>query len=376
MSELTEVLAAIEALDKRGEPMSLATIVATRGSTYRRAGARLLIPADGEPIGNLSGGCLEGDVVKIGREVLRDGSARMITFDLSAEGEEVWGYGLGCNGTLELLIEPADGAVATAQALRMAVEEERPCVLVSVIASDVPEVPIGRRLLVTEDQTVGSIDQGTDAEAIKLAGDALAHGHEQSHRPELQLGDGMLRLFVEPMLPPLRLVVCGAGHDAIPVVAAASAVGWRVVVADPRRRLLNPGRFPGATAFVQVEPAQAAGEIRPDRRTAVVVMTHNYLRDSEYLAGFLGSDAFYIGQLGPARRTKRLLMELAAQGIAPKADALATLHAPAGLDLGAEAPEEIAVAIVAEVLAAHRRRQGGSLRERSGPIHDRRQTEA
>jgi len=356
--------------------MALATIVATRGSTYRRAGARLLIPADGEPIGNLSGGCLEGDVVKIGREVLRDGSARMVTFDLSAEGEEVWGYGLGCNGTLELLVEPADGAVATAQALRMAVEEERPCVLVSVIASDVPEIPIGLRLLVTEDQTVGSIDQGTDGEAIKLARDALAHGREQSHRPELQLGDGTLRLFVEPILPPLRLVVCGAGHDAIPVVAAASGVGWRVVVADPRRRLLNPGRFPGATAFVQVEPAQAAREIRPDRRTAVVVMTHNYLRDSEYLAGFLGSDAFYVGQLGPARRTKRLLTELAAQGVTPSTDALAALHAPAGLDLGAEGPEEIAVAIVAEVLAAHRRRQGGSLRERAGPIHDRSRTEA
>ncbi len=369
MSELIDVLTAIDELDRRGEPMALATIVASAGSTYRRAGARLLIPAQGEPIGNISGGCLEGDVARIGRDVIEKATPRTALFDLTAEGEEVWGYGLGCNGSIELLVEPAGGAVETARALRMAVEEERPCVLVAVVASEDGEVGVGGRLLVTDAERIGAIHPDVDPDAERLAREAMSTGREETSLHEHRSSRGLIRLFVEPIWPPLRLVVCGAGHDAIPVVRAASEIGWRVVVADPRRKLLNRERFPEASGFVDTEPAQAAAEARPDHRTAVVVMTHNYLRDSEYLAGFLGTPAFYLGQLGPHRRTEQLLAELAGQGVAASESDLARLHAPAGLDLGAEGPEEIAASIVAEVLAVHRRRQGGPLRERSGPIH-------
>jgi xanthine dehydrogenase accessory factor len=118
MSELGEILDAIDAARARGEPVALATIVATSGSTYRHAGARLLIPAEGEPIGNISGGCLEGDVARIGREVMHDGIPQLAAFDLTADDDAVWGYGLGCNGSFEVFIEPTDGAVATAEALR------------------------------------------------------------------------------------------------------------------------------------------------------------------------------------------------------------------------------------------------------------------
>lgn len=118
MAELHDLLDAAEAMAARGEPFALATIVSTRGSTYRRAGARLLIPARGEPIGNISGGCLEGDVARMGREVIASGEARLAQFDMTADDDAVWGYGLGCNGAIELFVEPTAGATASLSALR------------------------------------------------------------------------------------------------------------------------------------------------------------------------------------------------------------------------------------------------------------------
>jgi xanthine dehydrogenase accessory factor len=148
MSEIADVLAAIESLSAKGERMALATIVAVRGSTYRRPGARLLVPEEGAPVGNLSGGCLEGDVADMARVVMEEGRARLAGWDLTADDDAVWGLGLGCNGAIEVFIEPADRAADVAHALRSALEEERPICLVTVIESEAPEVPPGARLVV------------------------------------------------------------------------------------------------------------------------------------------------------------------------------------------------------------------------------------
>lgn len=338
MSELTQILDAVEERAARGEAMALATIVATRGSTYRRAGARLLVPAEGDPIGNISGGCLEGDVARIGREVMAEGRPRTVSFDLTAEDDAVWGYGLGCNGSFELYVEPTAGAVEAARALRAALAGD-PTVLSTVI----------------QGPRIGTRWSGTDG----VAGAALRDG---TPRVVDEAGE---RIFQEPMLPPPRLVVCAAGHDAIPLVRQAAELGWRVTVADVRRRLLNRERFPGAADFVDADPERAAEVLRPDERTAVVLMSHNYLRDLAYLRSFLEADAplAYLGALGPRGRTEQMLAEIG------RPEAIERIHAPAGLDIGAEGPEEVARAIVAEILAVLRGRSGGPLRERSGPIH-------
>ena len=336
MSELTAILDAIERLAARGEGMALATIVATRGSTYRRAGARLLVPAEGEPIGNISGGCLEGDVARIGREVLATGEPRTVSFDLTADDDAVWGYGLGCNGSFELYVEPTPGAVESAGALRAALAGE-PTVLSTTIA--------GRR--------IGTRWSGTDGAAAAALRDGIP-------RVEEAAGE---RIFHEPMLPPLHLVVCSAGHDAVPLVRQAAELGWRVTVADVRRQLLTPERFPGAAGFVDADPERAAEAIEPDGRTAVILMSHNYLRDIAYLRSFLDTPVAYLGALGPRGRTEQMLAEIG------RSEAIDRIHAPAGLDIGAEGPEEVGRAIVAEILAATRGRSGGPLRDRRGPIH-------
>ena len=363
MSELTDVLAAITTLHERGERMALATIVGVRGSTYRRPGARLLVPEQGASIGNVSGGCLEGDVERIGREVMVDGAPRLELFDLTADGDEVWGYGLGCNGAMELFIEPAEHAISTAAALRSAVQDERACCLVTVLAvadGAAPDgVAPGARLLrhadgITEGG-LGSTD--ADAAAVILADAAL--GAEASSVEDV---DGM-RLFIEVLEPPPRLLVVGAGHDAVPLVRYASDLGWRVTVADVRRAFLTNERFPQAVGFLDTEPALLSEAFRPDQRSYAVLMSHNYLRDVDYLRSLLGAEMAYLGALGPRKRTIQLLRDL------DRVDAIDRIHAPAGLDIGAEGPEEVAWAIVAELLAVRRGRAGGFLRERRAPIH-------
>jgi len=317
----------------RGEQIALATVVATRGSTYRRAGARLLIPADGEPIGNISGGCLEGDVARIGREVMASGIPRTVEFDMTADSDAVWGYGLGCNGAIEVFVEPTAGALASIAALRSG---QGACLVTPLSGPDV-----GSHRLETDGAAAAALRDGTPR-VVEEHGD---------------------RVFYEPLLPPFRLLVCGAGHDAIPLVRQAAELGWRVVVVDVRAALLTLERFPAAAEFASPDPAAAANALAPDDRTATIVMSHNYLRDIGYLRSFLDRPLAYLGMLGPRGRTEQMLGEI------NRPEAIAQLHAPAGLDIGADGAEEVAHAIIAEILAVIRGRRGGPLRDRRGSIH-------
>jgi xanthine/CO dehydrogenase XdhC/CoxF family maturation factor len=305
----------------------------------------------------------------MGRVVMEEGRARLAGWDLTADDDAVWGLGLGCNGAIEVFIEPAEKAAEVAGALRAALEEERPIAVVTVLESGVDRVEPGARIVVKPGEAgAGSLGDGTvDSEAIAAARELL-----DAERSEIRtLAEGV-RAFVEVLEPPLRLLVCGAGHDAIPLVRAASVLGWKATVVDDRPAFLTNDRFPGASGFVHVdEPSQVAKSAAVDGRTHAVVMTHNFLRDKEYLRSLLGSPARYIGMLGPAARTQRLLMELADEGVEIAEADRERIHGPAGLDLGSEGPEEIAQSIVAEIVAVRRGRDGGFLKERPGPIHDR-----
>lgn len=372
MSEIGDVLSAIESLHERGEKMALATIVAVKGSTYRRPGARLLVPEHGDFVGNISGGCLESDVADVAKIVMVEGVPRVVSWDLTADDDEVWGLGLGCNGAIEVFVEPAEKAAEVAGALRMALEEERPICMVTVLESSVPGVEYGSRLVVRPDGSVeGGLGNGAlEADAAEVARELLSAG--RSDVRTIAAAEGEIRAFVEVLEPPLRLLVCGAGHDAIPVVRAADALGWRALVVDDRPGFLTKERFPEAAGFVDVEQPDDAANVAPvDERTCVVVMTHNFLRDKGYVRSFLRSPVAYIGMLGPGARTRRLLDELRKEGVGLSEDDLGRIHGPTGLDLGAEGPEEIAQAIVAEIVAFKRGRGGGFLRDRAGPIHDR-----
>jgi xanthine dehydrogenase accessory factor len=373
MSELQDVLRAIEEGRARGERMALATVVGVKGSTYRREGARLLIPAEGRPVGTISGGCLEGEVREAAVQVMEEGRPRLLHFDLTADDEAVWGWGLGCNGVVDVFVEPAEGAFESAGAIRRAVENQRDLVAVTVIAiagdgGDGAAPRPGARILVRPDRaTEGSFGHaGLDRAAANEALEAL-----RDDRSRMVSLPGGIEAFVEVLRPPIRLLVCGAGHDAVPLVRFGSMLGWRVEAIDDREQFLKPRRFPEASRLIRSEPIHAAGEAGADDRSYVVVMSHNFLRDKDYLRSFLGSLAPYIGMLGPNARLERLLDALGREGFEPDPDRLEAVHGPAGLDIGAEGPEEVAWAIVGEVLAVRNGRTGGSLKGRTGPIHER-----
>jgi xanthine dehydrogenase accessory factor len=338
VSEIDDILEAAEDHRRRGLPCALATVVAVRGSSYRRPGARLLVPADGAPIGLISGGCLEEEAARLARQAIDLDAPMLVTIDHSDEGDELWGMGLGCRGVIDLLAEPPAMAAGTIDALLAARREERATYLLTGLDGE-------RRELSAE-----------EADALgERAALAVAHG-----RPTV-IGDSVL----DPILPPLHLVICGAGPDAGPLAAAGVRQGWRVDVVDPRRSFLRAERFPG-TRLVDAQPAEAAAATAAGEWTAVVLMSHDYLRDAAYLAGFLGRGVSYLGVLGPRDRTERLIGELPE---APSARDVAVVHAPAGLDIGADGSEQVATAIVAEILAVLHGRSGAPLRERPGPIH-------
>jgi xanthine/CO dehydrogenase XdhC/CoxF family maturation factor len=368
VSELQDVLRAIEENGAKGRPMALATIVAAKGSTYRREGARLLVPETGKPVGTISGGCLEGDVRVAAAEVMAEGVPRLLHFDLTADDEVVWGWGLGCNGVIDVFVEPGGGATETASAIRRALDEQRPLSTITVVESSDPAAPPGSRMLVHPDgASEGSLGvPELDARAKEEALQALEDGRSGM----VGLAEGV-RVFVESLIPPIRLLICGAGHDVVPLVRFAANLGWRVEVIDDRDAFLKPHRFPGAARLIKAQPIDAATAAGVDDRTYAVVMSHNFLRDKDYLRAFLGTPARYIGMLGPGLRLERLLDELRREGFVPDPDDLTVVHGPAGLDLGGDGPEEVAWAIVGEILALRNGRSGGSLRDRQGPIHTR-----
>jgi xanthine/CO dehydrogenase XdhC/CoxF family maturation factor len=369
MKELLDILEAIRRFAASGDRLALATIISVRGSTYRRHGARLLLTAGQQMVGNISGGCLEGDIMVVADEVMASGTPRLVTYDLTADDDAVWGLGLGCNGAVDVFVEPVDPASPQWALLNEIGTGEGTAALVKAL--DGPRA--GRWMLVRSGAAQeGSLgDASLDERAARAAISAMVEGASRvvtlSTGADTGTADG--RLFVEVLRPPVRLVICGAGHDAVPVVQLAAQLGWRTVVVDQRQRFLTPERFPGAQQFIRAEPADAAARAPVDDRTYVVVMTHNYLHDRDLLRGFLTTPVRYIGMLGPRLRTEKILAELAASGVTISAADRARIYGPLGLDIGAEGPEAIALALLAEIQAVEAGRGGGLLRERKGPIH-------
>lgn len=347
MRELDRIHRGLADALERGEAVVLVTVLGVEGSVYRGAGARMIVSANGETIGAVSGGCLEADIVARAPDFLAAGAPQLVRYDTRVSDDVVLGLGLGCQGLIDLLLEPLSGdALRDAIAFYARLRAHRePVALLTSLRSDAGGPSLGARAVVDE--------QGRLVE-----GNATLLGAQ----------GGVAREIVRPAI---SLVVCGAGTDAMPLVRLATLMGWDVSVVDHRAGFVTPARFPGANVLVCAnltrDAGALAGRLTLDARTVAVVMAHSAAHDAAYLHAMLHAGAGYIGVLGPARRTRELL---AARG-AGASDLPPAVHAPVGLDLGAETPEEIALSIVAEIAAVSAGRTGGMLRERRGPIHDR-----
>ena len=377
MNEVRALVEAFDGADARGERCALATVVSVEGSSYRRPGARMLVGEGGKSTGTISAGCLESDVVEHAKRVIRAGKAVLVEYDTASTSDEMaWGLGLGCNGVVRVLVEPLEPGSPYVEALRRSCEAHAAPASVATVYQHTPSgaarIEPGARLVINEEGEVGREKLSDDAAAM-LAGEvrALPLGEAASGAHSFDWDGAAVKVFVETLLPPVPLVVFGAGHDALPVVDLARSLGWQTEVVDPQARPASRSRFASADRVTLARPEDVAAQVSITPRTLTLLMSHNYSHDLALLRFLLASPARYIGVMGPRKRTERMLSELAS-GEDPsrfqEAD-LARLHSPAGLDIGANAPAEIALSIVAEMRAVLDGRRGGSLRERRGSIH-------
>lgn len=347
---LTQLCQFFDAAQERGHALVLASMLRTEGSTYRKAGARVLIDADGQMSGTLSGGCLEADIRERVLRVIQRERAERVWFDTRVADDPVWGLGMGCQGAMDVWLQPElpQHGYPVMSYLQRCLAREHPGAIATVVGGAALPHELGAHAFLGADTT-----QATLGELGALLG---AGPPETAGLQRLRVADRELEAFLAPVELPTRLLICGAGGDAIPVQALAASLGWRVTVFDHRPAYASAAHFPLATRILCARPEELAQCLATARFEAAVVMSHHLDSDATYLR-LLAAQAAprYIGLLGPAHRRRRLLMEVgdAAYRLG------ARLHGPAGLDIGAGTPESIALAIVAQIYAVLSGKLGG-----------------
>lgn len=370
MKEQKAILDAFQKTDLTKRKAALATVVQVRGSSYRSPGARMLITDDGKWVGSISGGCLEGDALRKARQVMTEKKPLTVTYDTSEDSNQNLGIGLGCNGVIDVLIEPVDSEDAhnPIQLFQALVDSREPVALATIFSGS-PHA--AEKLLIDANKRV--LVPFADERITAMVIDDLAEVFEtrRSEAKRYSLKGSTIDVFVELIQPAISLTIFGAGFDARPVSQLAKSLGWEVSVTDECAAHIAPLFFPTADnlSLCQREFIDRDFNITPF--TACVLMSHNYEYDRDVLRKLLSSPSPYIGILGPRKRFDKMLDEFAAEGIRLSADDLHRIHSPIGLDIGAEAPDEIALSIVSEILGKFSNRSGGFLKYRNAPIHHR-----
>ena len=363
MATMRDAFETWEAWTAAGADVAAATVVRVAGSAPRPEGSRFLATADGEMFGSVSGGCVENDVYLHAAAVLGGADPLLVTYGIA--DEEAFEVGLACGGTIQVFIAPMRGEAL--EAARAALIGGRRGALATVVSGP----GTGDTAFLDADGVVeaGSLPDGLAADA---GSDALRLA-ESEQAATLAYGDR--EVFLEPVLPPPHLVIWGADEVAIPLSEMSARAGFRVTVCDPRPAFTTPRRFPAADRVLVGWPGDLESEVAFDEGTYVVSLTHDTRVEGPLLPRVLASPARYVGAMGSRRTHAKRIERLAADGW-DEAD-LDRIHGPVGLDIGAELPAEVAVSILAEMIAArYRSGSGAPLRGRRGRIHRQRPGEA
>lgn len=335
MNELRSLLAAYQSLDGGVEPYLSATVVQVLGSAYRKPGARMLATQERWLAGSISAGCLERDVLSRGLWRVRDGQPVLVRYDANEDALDDW-QGSGCQGVIDVLLEPGARAGEAYAFAARCLETESAGVIATVFASERAEAPVGAKLMVTRDAS-----KGLDAPWLRDEAQALLQA--RSARARVVSRDGV-RALVEPVAVPPHLFVFGANHDVVPLVSISQQLGWTVSLWDGAPRVSTRERLQGVGEYLDSGIASAVERLDACVQPIAVVMTHDLRRDEEVLQALLPSRARYIAMLGPRRRTEQLL----ARSSQSEAQLRGRLFGPAGLAIGGESPAEIALSVVAQ----------------------------
>lgn len=372
MKEIKAIINAYDKLDKQSRCAALATVVRVEGSSYRRTGARMLVTDDGVWIGGISGGCLEGDALKRARLAIAKSESSLITYDTTEDDAYQIGVGLGCNGIIDVLFTPLQyqnksNPVEVLKSCMATNRQTHVLITITGIKGNWKNVKAGH------------VIQYTGPESLHVFGDEAAKNpllahinlHLESNRSgpaKIELPGGKeLAVFIEILLPEIHLVLMGHQYDIYPLARLIKEVGWRVTMVS------NPLKIDSKLSCTvdAIFSYEHLDDIQIDRYTAIVLMSHDYKTDKRNLPDALQTDAFYIGMLGPRVRSEKIFAELAGEGKTISSKDMNRIYAPAGLDIGAISPEEIALSMLAEIKTVFSKREGGFLRLRHVPIHER-----
>jgi xanthine dehydrogenase accessory factor len=376
LKDIERIAALLNELGGASDRVALATLVDVQGSSYRRPGARLLVTASGKTAGGISAGCLEADVILRAQAVLQTGKPICVTYDAVADSDLLLGLGMGCGGTLRIVIEPLSHSSLSTFNFQLSTSPAqsslsnihypistsladwiaacalaRDAAVAAAVVHDGPDNLTGTRAWLFADGRFAHDVEDADLVLAVKADLRLAVRERRSLSREYDTRDGVLRALIDAVPPATPLLICGAGDAALPLYRMARELGWRVNIVDIRGALATQERFPEATTSVLNSYEQVLGSVTVTPDTAVVIMTHNYNHDLELLRQLLPSSAAYIGLLGARHRSAKLLEDLRTTGAVDDATDLLALHTPAGLDIGATTPEAIALSIVAEIQA-------------------------
>jgi xanthine/CO dehydrogenase XdhC/CoxF family maturation factor len=354
--ETAAILDRVTHLASTGMRAAIATVVRISGSAYRRPGAKFLVSEDGATFGGVSGGCLETDVRAIALEVMRKGEPRLLHYDTGSDEETLWGLGLGCEGAVDVFVQAAGSELVSGTGLQVrdSIAAGAPLAVCTVVEGD----GAGRSVVLAGGKLSGTTGAPeVDRAAAERAAQLLETGESRLD----QLAGRSV--FLDVLLPPPALVVFGAGDDARPLAALAAQAGFEVTVVDHRRAFLTPERFPPPARLLLRRAGDGLEGLSLGRRHFAVVQTHALQHDRDWLGALLAQPLAYLGLLGPRARKEQILRQLGAT----EPD---KLFAPVGLDLGADGPEQVAVSIVAEMLAVNAGRDPAHLRAKQGGIHE------
>lgn len=329
-----------------GQVLVLASVYATEGSTYSKAGAQMLITSDGLFQGMLSGGCLEGDLAERAKAVAASGEPQAVTYDLGQKGEELWGLGVGCDGLIRVFLQQLckQSDYQPFPSMQLAYAGRSNQVAATVIKSTVTDLAAGSALVMHD----GDIAWSDVADKYRyglrnLAAETLRE--KRSQAVVWHIEDQSCEVLLTLLRPFPRILILGAGLDAEPVLRFVAELGWCAVISDHRPQYIANGDFSLADTVCSIDAKDISKEFDLNEFDAAIVMSHHLVTDETYLRQLAVSNISYVGLLGPPQRRERLLKSLADVG-----QLLAgRLHGPAGLDINASGPASIALSIVAEM---------------------------
>ncbi len=366
MKEIRRILQHYNQRKTSPSKYALATVVNVEESSYRRIGARMLVSADGNWIGGISGGCLEGDALKKAQFAIIKNQASVVIYDTLNDDDYQIGVGLGCNGKIEVLMTPIhDEGNHTLDILDQIKDDRDPNIMISIIESEVSDLPLGKSFIYDFDK-LSEHNLGFASATISSEIESIKQKRRSKVVSLKTPSDQSIRILIEYFEPEIHAVIAGDNYDINTFTQMASEMGWRISLIGKLKKLQKQT----AALAEKVYDFAEADKVKIDAHSVVLLMSHDYDKDVQLMSVFHPQNPKYIGMLGPRKRAIKIKEELAEEGIIVDLEA-ANIHAPIGLNIGANSPEEIAISIISEIVQKFRSGDGKSLKYKEGTIHPR-----